>query len=122
MWLNIGPNYPQKSFCNVNYKNQLPQQKHNITIFWNKEVIMNNEWKKVRLGDVVLFNPQESIKKGTIAKKIAMEKLTPFCREISEFEYANFSGGTKFKNGDTLMARITPCLENGKIAKVSILD
>lgn len=33
-----------------------------------------------------------------------------------------YKGGTKFRNGDTIMARITPCLENGKISKVSILD
>jgi len=33
-----------------------------------------------------------------------------------------YSGGTKFRNGDTIMARITPCLENGKTAKVGILE
>ena len=33
-----------------------------------------------------------------------------------------YTGGTKFKNGDTIMARITPCLENGKTAMVNILD
>ena len=34
----------------------------------------------------------------------------------------SYTGGNKFRNGDTLMARITPCLENGKTAYVSILD
>lgn len=33
-----------------------------------------------------------------------------------------FTNGTKFRNGDTIMARITPCLENGKTAKVDILN
>ncbi len=47
-----------------------------------------------------------------------MDKLQPFCRDITEFELESFSGGTKFRNGDTIMARITPCLENGKTAKV----
>lgn len=51
-----------------------------------------------------------------------MDKLQPFCRDIPEYEMETFSGGTKFRNGDTIMARITPCLENGKISKVSILD
>ena len=51
-----------------------------------------------------------------------MDKLQPFCRDITEFELEPFSGGTKFRNGDTIMARITPCLENGKTAKVNILD
>ncbi len=48
--------------------------------------------------------------------------MQPFCRDIPEFIFEEYKGGTKFKNGDTIMARITPCLENGKIAKVSILN
>lgn len=51
-----------------------------------------------------------------------MDRLQPFCRDIPEFIFEEYKGGTKFKNGDTIMARITPCLENGKIAKVSILN
>ena len=50
-----------------------------------------------------------------------MDKLQPFCRDIPEYELAPFTGGTKFRNGDTIMARITPCLENGKTAKVNVL-
>ena len=80
------------------------------------------EWFPKRLDEIVEFNPRETIKKGVTAKKIAMDKLQPFCRDITEFELEPFSGGTKFRNGDTIMARITPCLENGKTAKVNILD
>lgn len=80
------------------------------------------EWFLKRLDEIAEFNPRETIKKGVIAKKIAMDKLQPFCRDITEFELEPFSGGTKFRNGDTIMARITPCLENGKTAKVNILD
>lgn len=80
------------------------------------------EWFPKRLDEIVEFNPHEKNKKGVIAKKIAMDKLQPFCRDITEFELEPFSGGTKFRNGDTIMARITPCLENGKTAKVNILD
>lgn len=80
------------------------------------------DWVSKRLDEIVEFNPHETIKKGVIAKKIAMDKLQPFCRDITEFELEPFSGGTKFRNGDTIMARITPCLENGKTAKVNILD
>lgn len=80
------------------------------------------EWFPKRLDEIVEFNPRETIKKGVIAKKIAMDKLKPFCRDITEFEPEPFSGGTKFRNGDTIMARITPCLENGKTAKVNVLD
>ena len=81
-----------------------------------------NGWKEVQLKDVILFNPRESIKKGTMAKKISMDKLAPYKKKITGFEYAEFKSGTKFKNGDTLLARITPCLENGKTAQVDILD
>ena len=77
---------------------------------------------KYKLSDIVDFNPRESIKKGVMAKKVSMDKLKPFCRDIPEYEYAIFTGGTKFRNGDTIMARITPCLENGKTAKVNILE
>lgn len=80
------------------------------------------DWASKRLDEIVEFNPRETIKKGVIAKKIAMDKLQPFCRDITEFELEPFSGGTKFRNGDTIMARITPCLENGKTAKVNILE
>ena len=77
---------------------------------------------KYKLIDIAEFNPRESLKKGTIAKKVAMEKLRPFYRDILEYTFEPFSGGTKFRNGDILMARITPCLENGKTAKVNFLN
>ena len=80
------------------------------------------EWLEKRMDEIADFNPKESIPKGTIAKKIAMDKLQPFCRDVPGFEMEPFSGGTKFRNGDTIMARITPCLENGKTAKVDVLD
>lgn len=80
------------------------------------------EWVMKKLKDIADFNPRESLAKGTVAKKIAMDKLQPFCRDVPGYELEAFSGGTKFRNGDTIMARITPCLENGKTAKVSILD
>jgi putative toxin-antitoxin system, toxin component len=80
------------------------------------------EWIKKKLKDIADFNPRESIAKGAVAKKVSMDKLKPFCRNIPEYELEPFYGGTKFRNGDTIMARITPCLENGKIAKVSVLD
>ena len=75
-----------------------------------------------KLKDIAEFNPRESLAKGVVAKKVAMDKLQPFCRDIPGYELEPFSGGTKFRNGDTIMARITPCLENGKTAKVAVLD
>lgn len=80
------------------------------------------EWVMKKLKDIAEFNPRESLAKGAVAKKVAMDKLQPFCRDIPGYELEPFSGGTKFRNGDTIMARITPCLENGKTAKVAVLD
>ena len=80
------------------------------------------EWKEYKLSDIVEINPTESLKKGTVTKKIGMNILQPYCRSIPSYSLEPYTGGTKFKNGDTIMARITPCLENGKIAKVTILD
>ena len=79
-------------------------------------------WFETRLSDIAIFNPRETLKKGEVAKKIAMEQLQPFCRDVSSFDFAPFNGGMKFRNGDTIMARITPCLENGKLAKVNVLN
>lgn len=79
-------------------------------------------WSQMRASDFIEFNPRLSIKKGAVATKVAMDKLKPFTKKIPETEKAEFGGGSKFCNGDTIMARITPCLENGKTAFVDILD
>lgn len=83
---------------------------------------MKFDWITKKLSDIAIINPKESIGKGTIAKKIPMDKLQPFCRDIPGFILEEYKGGTKFRNEDTIMARITPCLENGKVAKVTVLD
>lgn len=83
---------------------------------------MRYEWKSMKLSDIAIFNPAEQIKRGAVAKKVPMDKLVPFCRDVTEYSIEPYNGGTKFRNGDTVMARITPCLENGKTAKISFLD
>ena len=82
---------------------------------------MKSEWRIMRAEEFIDFNPRLSIKKGEIATKISMDKLQPFTKQIPETGKASFTGGAKFCNGDTIMARITPCLENGKTAFVDIL-
>ena len=51
-----------------------------------------------------------------------MGSLTEFQRKINSFEYSRYNSGPKFRNGDTIMAKITPCIENGKTAFVDVLD
>lgn len=76
----------------------------------------------MKLEDAIDFNPTEKLAKNAYAKKIGMDKLSPFYKYIDSFEYEKYSGGTKFRNGDTIVARITPCLENGKTAYIDLLD
>ena len=78
--------------------------------------------RKVVLGDVVKINPAMKVAKGQLVKFISMDKLDPFTKTPNGYEKKKFSSGTKFANGDTLLARITPCLENGKTAFVDFLD
>ena len=80
------------------------------------------EWKEYRLGDFMEFNPMVRLPKNTMARKVTMDQLVPHCRDIYNWTYEPYSGGAKFQKGDTIMARITPCLENGKHAFVSFLD
>jgi len=80
-----------------------------------------SEWKEYRLADFANINPTERLQKGTIAKKIAMEVIQPFTKKIPTYSNEEYKGGVKFKNGDTIMARITPSLENGKTSYVDIL-
>lgn len=83
---------------------------------------MKYNWTTKKLSEIAYINPRESIGKGVVAKKVPMDKLQPFCRDVPQFVFEEYKGGTKFRNDDTIMARITPCLENGKVAKVSILS
>lgn len=81
-----------------------------------------SEWKEVRLEDYIEFNPYRKLKKGNKAKKITMDMLIPYSKQIYDYIVEPYNGGAKFQNGDTIMARITPCLENGKHAYINILD
>lgn len=51
-----------------------------------------------------------------------MGNLKEYQRKIKGYEVAEYKSGPKFRNGDVLLAKITPCLENGKTAFVDILD
>ena len=78
--------------------------------------------KTVLLCDAVVLNPTVTYKKCAKTKFVSMDKLEPYTRKISSFEIREYKGGSKFRNGDVLLARITPCLENGKTAYVDILN
>ena len=83
---------------------------------------MGDRWKEMIFEDAVDINPPRKILRGEVAPHISMDIVQPFNRTINYFEMKEFRGsGSRFQNGDTLLARITPCLENGKTAFVSCL-
>ncbi len=74
------------------------------------------------IGECINCNPSVKLDKGKIYPIIDIEKIVVGRKFVTSKDSIVFSNqsGAKFENGDTLMARITPCLENGKIAKVQI--
>ena len=78
-------------------------------------------WKWGKVSDIIDFNPKYTIKKGVKVKYIEMAAVPEHSREIEYFQSREFKSGSKFKNGETLFSRITPCLQNGKTSKVSKL-
>ena len=78
-------------------------------------------WKVKALGDFVVLNPREPMKRGTIAPYIEMAALPTSGPCPEKAILREFTSGTRFRNADTLLARITPCLENGKTAFVQSL-
>lgn len=80
------------------------------------------DWEEGVISDLVEFNPQRKLAKGTIAPYLEMASLSTSTFNPESWYDREFSSGTKFMNEDTLLARITPCLENGKTAYVTILD
>lgn len=79
-------------------------------------------WEPTIFSEAISVNPRRMLTKGTEAKYISMADLKEHNKKIQAFITRKYSGGSKFINGDTLMARITPCLENGKTAFVDILS
>lgn len=81
-------------------------------------------WIKCTAGDVVDFNPKTPLAKDRIKQSVPMSALSTnsMILNSNEFTTTESNAGAKFRNGDTLLARISPCLENGKIAFVSDID
>lgn len=76
----------------------------------------------VAIGEIVDINSRRKLARGEETTYVSMSSLPEFSPAILEWEKRAFGSGQKFVNGDVLMARITPCLENGKTAVVDMLD
>jgi len=78
-------------------------------------------WKAVPLPEALEVNPTRSLAKGKLAPYLDMQNMPTQGHRPKGWIYREFGSGTKFIQGDTLFARITPCLENGKTAFVDFL-
>jgi type I restriction enzyme S subunit len=76
----------------------------------------------VPLPEIIDVNPARTLKKGQIAPYLEMKNMPENSARALDWYDREFGSGMKFINGDTLMARITPCLENGKGAFVDFLE
>ena len=78
-------------------------------------------WKVCPLPEAIELNPGRSLAKGKSAPYLDMMNMPTAGHRAEELIDREFNSGTKFMNGDTLLARITPCLESGKTAFVDFL-
>jgi type I restriction enzyme S subunit len=78
-------------------------------------------WRVVELGQVIEINPHRTLRKGQCAPYLDMASMPTRGHVPLRVVERPYTSGTRFMNGDTLLARITPCLENGKTAFVDFL-
>ncbi len=78
-------------------------------------------WRVIPLPLVIKVNPSRRLKKGEFAPYLDMANMPTRGHSPDRVVSREFGSGMRFENGDTLVARITPCLENGKTAFVDFL-
>ena len=104
----------------VNKKINDNLQQQAFSVFDN--LIANTENNDCNVSDYAYLNPKRALAKKQMARSIDMSQLSTSGAFPSGWEMKPFNGGMRFANGDTLLARITPCLENGKTAFIDFLD
>lgn len=75
----------------------------------------------VRIDALIDFDPKTKVAKEGWKPFLPMPCVPTNSMVVSDWEEREGNAGSKFLNGDTLLARITPCLENGKTAFVDFL-
>ena len=108
----------RKLIVNEQLNDNLQQQA--FSVFDN--LIANAENNDYTVSDYAFLNPKRTLAKNQVARSIDMSQLSTSGAFPSGWEMKPFNGGMRFTNGDTLLARITPCLENGKTAFIDFLD
>lgn len=77
---------------------------------------------EVSVSELIEFNPKRTLAKGTESTYLEMAGLSTQSFNATGYYKRKFTSGTKFIHQDTLLARITPCLENGKAGYVTFLS
>lgn len=103
---------------NLNQKLEVTAQ----TLYRHWFVENGDSIESVELRHFVEFNPKHSISKGEEVSYVEMADVQESSMSLKNIVMREYTSGTKFKNYDTLLARITPCLENGKTAFVTELE
>lgn len=83
-----------------------------------------NGWERTLLPEVIDVNPRTPVEKGNVIWYVPMSSLseTAMTANTANFERRTKHTNVKFRKNDVLLARITPCLENGKTGYAYFLD
>ncbi|EQD68825.1 restriction modification system DNA specificity domain protein, partial [mine drainage metagenome] len=79
-------------------------------------------WRVRPVSSAVEVNPERRLGRGQEAPYVEMGNLPTSGARVTGWVRRPFGSGSRFQNGDVLVARITPCLENGKTAYVDFLE
>lgn len=93
----------------------------NVKMVESELGMMPEGWVVKSFSDLVFINPKHSKPKGNTFNYVEMAGLSNKNMLIYLSGKRDKFSGSKFRNGDTLVARITPCLENGKTGFVQCL-
>ena len=92
------------------------------TVYKDGIKLISTKWNNVKLSKVAFVNPSGTYKGKSVETPISfvpMEVIDERFSEIMTMEETTIeqsSGFTKFREGDLLWAKITPCMQNGKSA------
>ena len=85
--------------------------------------LIRGDWRRLPFSEAVEINPRRTVAKGTLTPFVDMAALPAETRRVHPRRVKPVGpGGSRFVNGDTLFARITPCTENGKTGLVGCLS
>ena len=95
---------------------------HKVTTFVDRDIGSVPEcWQVAPAAELIEFDPKTKVPKDGEKPFIPMTSLSTGSMIIGDIELRSGNNGSKFQAGDTLFARITPCLENGKTGFVDFL-